>query len=79
MLMRFCLRRDFPYASPAQEVTGAEWEKIYESIVRILNKAVAYRGTSQRDYVDGRGEAGEFQHHLKVYGRKKKGNLFGMW
>ena len=38
----------------------------------ILNKAVAYRGTSQRDYVDGRGEAGEFQHHLKVYGRKKE-------
>lgn len=57
---------------PAREVTRAEWEKIYESIVRILNKAVAYRGTSQRDYVDGRGEAGEFQHHLKVYGRKKE-------
>ncbi|NLC53872.1 MAG: DNA-formamidopyrimidine glycosylase [Firmicutes bacterium] len=57
---------------PAREVTAAEWEKIYGSIVRILNKALAYRGTSQRDYVDGRGEAGEFQHHLKVYGRKKE-------
>ncbi|HHW11796.1 MAG TPA: bifunctional DNA-formamidopyrimidine glycosylase/DNA-(apurinic or apyrimidinic site) lyase [Firmicutes bacterium] len=57
---------------PAREVTRAEWEKIYDSMVRILNASLAHRGTSQRDYVDGRGKAGEFQNYLKVYGRKKE-------
>lgn len=57
---------------PAREVTRAEWEKLYGCMVAILNKALVHRGTSQRDYVDGRGEAGEFQHYLQVYGRKKE-------
>lgn len=57
---------------PAREVTAEEWERIHASMVRILNESLRCRGTSQRDYVDGRGEAGSFQNHLKVYSRKKE-------
>ena len=57
---------------PAREVTTAEWEKIYQRMIEILNKALDHRGTSRRDYVDGRGEPGDFQNHLQVYGRKKE-------
>jgi formamidopyrimidine-DNA glycosylase len=31
---------------------------------------VKHRGTTISDYVDGRGVPGEFQKHLKAYGRE---------
>ncbi|MFZ5945410.1 MAG: DNA-formamidopyrimidine glycosylase [Bacillota bacterium] len=34
-----------------------------------LSAGVAHRGSSIKDYVDGFGESGTFQHQLKVYGK----------
>ncbi len=55
-----------------REITAAEWEKIYQSILTVLELAIEHRGTSRRDYVDGRGEPGNHQCYLQVYDRKKK-------
>lgn len=49
-----------------------ELERLYEAVRAKLAEGIAYRGTSVRDYVDGRGEKGGFQKRLKVYDR---GNL----
>lgn len=57
---------------PAREVTPAEWERIYRWMIEVLNESLDHRGTSRRDYVDGRGEPGDFQNYLRVYGRKKE-------
>jgi formamidopyrimidine-DNA glycosylase len=50
----------------------AEIKKLYQAIKLTLKEAVVYRGTSLRDYVDGRGEKGGFQERLKVYSRGGK-------
>ncbi len=55
---------------PASEVTREEWETIGREMRRILNLAVRCRGTSVSDWRDLHGNAGEFQHHLRVYGRE---------
>lgn len=46
-----------------------EMENLYKAIKLKLEEGVIYRGTSLRDYVDGRGEKGGFQERLQVYGR----------
>ncbi len=55
---------------PASEVTREEWETIGREAKRILNLAVRCRGTSVSDWRDLHGRIGEFQHHLRVYGRE---------
>lgn len=56
----------------ASSLTQKELEKLYSAMIKILNLAIKYRGTSVRDYRDGQGETGEFQRHLQVYGREGK-------
>ena len=46
---------------PAREVTPYEWERVYQKMIAILNESLTHRGTSRRDYVDGRGEPGPDQ------------------
>lgn len=50
-------------------LTKAEQEKIYKNTIKILKKAVKYRGTTFNDYVDANGNKGNFVKLLKVYGR----------
>lgn len=47
-----------------------EKEKIYLSIIKILKKAVKMRGTTLSNYVDGKGNKGNFTKLLKVYQRQ---------
>lgn len=49
-----------------------EVRKLYVTIKSKLEEGIMYRGTSLKDYVDGRGEKGGFQERLKVYGRRGK-------
>lgn len=56
----------------SSSLTDEETEKLYASMRFILAKGIEHRGTSIKDYVDGFGVKGEFQNHLKVYGRKKQ-------
>jgi formamidopyrimidine-DNA glycosylase len=55
---------------PACSLSPAEWKKIATAAARILGKAVASRGTSISDWRDLYAGTGEYQRHLRVYGRK---------
>lgn len=46
--------------------------ELYRAIRKKLAEGVEYRGTSFRDYVDGKGEKGGFQERLHVYDRANK-------
>lgn len=47
-----------------------EQERLYRAVREVLTTAVKLRGTTLRDYVDGEGNRGEYQHHRKVHGRE---------
>lgn len=54
---------------PVGKLTGAQRHRLLSSLRCVLRKAIQYRGSSVDDYVDAGGKEGEFQKHLKVYGR----------
>ncbi|NQV00176.1 MAG: DNA-formamidopyrimidine glycosylase, partial [Parcubacteria group bacterium] len=47
-----------------------EKERIYLTIKKILKKAIVMRGTTFSNYVDGKGDKGNFTKLLKVYQRE---------
>lgn len=53
----------------AGEIKEREVKILYESIIKILKKAIRLRGTSDSDYRDTSGAPGGFQKVLKVYRR----------
>ncbi len=46
-----------------------EKRKLFRAIPRVLKRGLKYGGTSFRNYLNARGEAGANQEHLRVYGR----------
>jgi len=44
-----------------------EIQALHSAMGTVLRAAIRHRGTSVRDYVDGAGVKGSYQHHLKVY------------
>jgi formamidopyrimidine-DNA glycosylase len=50
-------------------LTPAECDRLRESIVDVLKKAIAGRGSTIRDYVGGSGLMGTYQGEFRVYGR----------
>jgi formamidopyrimidine-DNA glycosylase len=57
-----------PEAAPA-ELSDEQWQALHISIVHILQESISLGGSSIKSYVNGQGEAGQFQHTLKAYGR----------
>lgn len=57
-------------ARPACSLTPAQWRRIATVSGRVLAKAVEARGTSISDWRDLFAGPGEYQHQLRVYGRK---------
>jgi formamidopyrimidine-DNA glycosylase len=57
-------------ATRSDRVTGARVRALRGAIVSVLRQGIANRGTTLRDYTDGRGEKGRNQHVLLVYGRE---------
>lgn len=51
----------------ALTLTDLEITLLHEGIKKILAAGIEHGGTSFRDYVDGFGEKGKHQEHLKVY------------
>lgn len=49
-----------------------EIKKLREAINSIIKKAIIHRGTTFNNYVDSRGQKGNFSDFLKVYGRSGK-------
>lgn len=54
---------------PTDSLTQAEWRSLARCLRRVLQLAVARRGSSLRDYRDGVGRSGSFQRLHRVYGR----------
>lgn len=59
-------------ARPANSLTEEEWKRLFRAVREVLTEGIRHRGTTRRDYVDGRGEPGDHQHYLKVYGRRNQ-------
>ena len=54
----------------AKELKAQEIKKLHSAIQKVLQEGIQHRGSSINEYVNGRGKEGEYQLHLKVYGRK---------
>jgi formamidopyrimidine-DNA glycosylase len=57
-------------SKPAVSLTPNDHRRLHAEIRRVLLAAIASNGTTFRDYRTGRGEAGNFQLELSVYGRE---------
>lgn len=51
-------------------LSSGERLRLAREVQQVLKEAVKQHGTSADDYVDTRGERGDFQRFLRVYGRK---------
>jgi formamidopyrimidine-DNA glycosylase len=54
----------------ADSLKPAEIKRLFVYAEKIIEKAIAHRGTTFSDYVDSFGQKGNFTRFLKVYGRK---------
>ena len=57
-------------SKPARALTPDDHRRLHHHLVRILDQAVRASGTTIRDYRTGKGEPGNFQLELMVYGRE---------
>lgn len=57
---------------PASGVKPKEIKRLFEEINKLIKRAIAYRGTTFSNYVDSKGQKGNFSRFLKVYGRVGK-------
>ncbi len=60
------------YDRSSDSLSSQEVRRLYRAMREVLQDAVRFRGTTLDDeaYVDLFGKPGDFQHELKVYGRK---------
>lgn len=56
----------------AKDLELEQIQSLYQAIIEVLTEAIANKGTTIKDYVDGEGQKGNYQWLLKVYGRKGK-------
>ncbi len=56
----------------AKSLSSTEIKTLFDSILKVLEKAMKYRGSSELNFVDVLGQLGEYQKHFLVYGRKGK-------
>jgi len=54
----------------ADKLSGNELHRLFDAIVATLTKAVEAGGSSVKSYVNGQGEAGQYQLQLRAYGRE---------
>ena len=54
----------------ANTLTANEQKRLFNAIERIIKLAIKNNGTTFSDFVDSKGERGNFKQKLKVYGRK---------
>ncbi len=56
----------------ANRISAMRYEQIVLSIQETISAAIAFGGTTLRDFVNGSGSPGYFRHELLVYERHKK-------
>ena len=54
----------------AGTLTEAEIKKLYDSLLKVLKTGFKYKGASELNFVNVKGEEGEYQEHSLVYGKK---------
>ncbi len=54
----------------SSSLSAARAGRLYDTMIDVLEKAIASRGSSVDDYVDARGNKGSYQDHHLVYGRE---------
>jgi formamidopyrimidine-DNA glycosylase len=54
----------------ARSITPGEMKRLYRAIRQVLTKGIKKRGTTIRDFRDGFGKPGSYQHDLRVYQRR---------
>ncbi|MFA6995002.1 MAG: bifunctional DNA-formamidopyrimidine glycosylase/DNA-(apurinic or apyrimidinic site) lyase [Patescibacteria group bacterium] len=57
---------------PAGSLNLEEIKKLWQAINRIIRQAIKERGTTFSNYVDSKGQRGNFSRFLRVYGRQGK-------
>lgn len=55
---------------PAGSLSAEEIRRLTRCLQEVLEAAIRHFGTSFRDYVGADGRPGDFQHHIRVYGRR---------
>jgi formamidopyrimidine-DNA glycosylase len=55
---------------PANQLKPEEIVKLVKEANRIIRKAITHRGTTFNNYVDSKGQKGNFSKFLQVYGRR---------
>ncbi|AKM81953.1 TPA: bifunctional DNA-formamidopyrimidine glycosylase/DNA-(apurinic or apyrimidinic site) lyase [Candidatus Berkelbacteria bacterium] len=50
-----------------KDISVPEWQKLIDSMCKVLNMGLKYGGTTDSDYVRADGTKGGMQDHLKVY------------
>lgn len=53
-----------------KRIAAQRWERLAETVRRVLGRAIEQGGTTLNDFTDGDGNAGYFQVSLSVYGRE---------
>lgn len=56
----------------AGTLKDAEIKKLYDSLLTVLKAGFKYKGASELNFVNAKGEEGEYQEHTLAYGRKGK-------
>ncbi len=56
----------------AKTLSSDEAKTLFDSILKVLEKAMKLRGSSELNFVDVLGQKGEYQKHFLVYGQKGK-------
>jgi formamidopyrimidine-DNA glycosylase len=56
-------------ARPGQSTARAEAERLRRAIIKVLERAIAKKGSTIRDYLDGDGQSGGYQREFRVYQR----------
>lgn len=54
----------------AKSLTDVEARKLYDSILKVLQKSLDYGGSSDENFVNALGQEGDYQKHALVYGRE---------
>lgn len=57
---------------PANSLTPAESKKLFDSVIKVMEKSFKYGGASELNFVNALGQEGEYQMHSLVYGKKGK-------
>ncbi len=57
---------------PADNLSKEKVQKLYESILEVLEKGLKYGGSSDENFVNVLGQDGAYQQHFLAYGREKQ-------